>query len=50
MQALKNGSSKFVGLGKFWADLKILEALLTGLQVKFSYISVSNFETGVLQS
>lgn len=36
MQRVKNGSSKFLGLWKFEANLKILEAFLIGLQVSFS--------------
>ena len=30
-----NGTSKNVGLGKFWQDLKISEAFLTSLEVSF---------------
>jgi len=32
---VKNGSSKFGGLGKFWPDLEVLKRFL-GLQVLFS--------------
>ena len=30
-----NGTSKNVGLGKFWQDLKISEAFLISLEVSF---------------
>ena len=30
-----NGTSKNVGLGKFWQDLEILEAFLISLEVSF---------------
>ena len=30
-----NGTSKNVGLGKFWQDLEILEAFLTSLEISF---------------
>ena len=30
-----NGTSKNVGLGKFWQDLEISEAFLTSLKVSF---------------
>ena len=32
---LANGTSKNVGLGKFWQDLEISEAFLTSLEVSF---------------
>ena len=35
LQGVKNGSSKFLGLGKFWPDLEVLKRFL-GLQVSFS--------------
>ena len=30
-----NGTSKNVGLGKFWQDLEISEAFLTSLEISF---------------
>ena len=35
LQGVANGTSKNVGLGKFWQDLKILEAFLVSLEVSF---------------
>ena len=32
-----NGTSKNVGLGKFWQDLEISEAFLISLEVSFLY-------------
>ena len=32
-----NGTSKNVGLGKFWRDLEISEAFLISLKVSFLY-------------
>ena len=35
-QGVWNGSSKNVGLGKFWPDLQILEVFVMGFEVLFS--------------
>ena len=35
LQGVVNGTSKNVGLGKFWQDLEILEAFLVSLEVSF---------------
>ena len=32
---MANGTSKNVGLGKFWQDLEISEAFLTSLEILF---------------
>ena len=34
---MANGTSKNVGLGKFWQDLEISEAFLISLEVSFLY-------------
>ena len=34
---MANGTSKNVGLGKFWQDLEISEAFLISLEVSFSH-------------
>lgn len=35
---MANGTSKNVGLGKFWSDLDISEAFLMGREVSFSRV------------
>ena len=35
MLGVANGTSKNVGLGKFWQDLEISEAFLTSLEISF---------------
>ena len=35
LQGVANGTSKNVGLGKFWQDLEISEAFLISLEVSF---------------
>ena len=35
-QGVWNGSSKNVGLGKFWPDLQILKVFVMGFEVLFS--------------
>ena len=35
IEEVANGTSKNVGLGKFWQDLEISEAFLTSLEVSF---------------
>ena len=32
---MANGTSKIVGLGKFWQDLEISKAFMTGLEISF---------------
>ena len=40
-----NGTSKNVGLGKFWQDLEISEAFLISLEVSFLHGCIHFFES-----
>ena len=45
MVGVANGTSKNVGLGKFWQDLEISEAFLISLEVSFLHGCIHFFES-----
>ena len=45
IEGVANGTSKNVGLGKFWQDLEILETFLISQSLVFSWFVFTFFES-----